>query len=252
MLYLTQEPPAHPVPRPTPGPILPANPRRPCAKMRKRTKPLEALRSARTTLPRSLKIARTALRSPCRIRCGVRHGARCRIRPVPFFRLRRLSELGIPAPAPSALRLPFAPATPLASRHRLPPVPIVLSCSLPRATPSSGCLPPPASRSPAQPPPASSYERSLTLSARAAPTDHRGKAYRQRTSEYSLRVRLRRTRSKKKGERLRSPSSYDSRIGQTSTRHSRVSVSSPFPVTVSPNCFTAKTVMKKALTGMAR
>ena len=97
--------PAHPIPRPTLDPILPANPRRPCAKMRKRTKPLEALRSARTTLPRSLKIARTALRSPCRIRCGVRPSTRCRVQTAPFFLLQRLSELGIlvPAPAPSAL-----------------------------------------------------------------------------------------------------------------------------------------------------
>lgn len=47
---------------------------------------------------------------------------------------------------------------------------------------SSGCLPsPPASRSTLLPPPAASYERSFTFSARAAPSDHREKASRQRT-----------------------------------------------------------------------
>lgn len=52
------------------------------------------------------------LATPCRVRCGVRPATRCRVRPVPFFRLSRLSELGIPvpAPAPSARRLPFATA----------------------------------------------------------------------------------------------------------------------------------------------
>lgn len=146
-------------------------------------------------------------------------------------------------PESSALRERSRPLTP----SRAP------RASHPRATPFFR-LPaaPPASRSTDPPPPASSYERSLTLSARAVPTEHREKACQPRKSKRSLRVRLRRTRSKQKGERLRSPSSYDSRIGPTSTRHSRVSVSSLFPVTVSPNCFTAKTAIKKALTGMAR
>lgn len=71
-------------------------------------------------------------------------------------------------------------------------------------------------------------------------------------SEHSLRVRPRRTRSKKEGQRSPLPLLVSRLVGQTLTLQSRVTVSSVLPVTASPNCFTAKTAMKKALTGMAR
>lgn len=119
-----------PLPRPTPGPFRPTDTPLPLRGKAEAREAAQGLRAARTTPTRGPKTARTALRPPCNVRSGVRPGARCSVRPVPFFRLRRLSELGspVPAPAPSSLRLPFAipaarrlrPFAP-ASRHRFPP-----------------------------------------------------------------------------------------------------------------------------------
>lgn len=53
------------------------------------------------------KTARSALRSPCSVRCDVRcgvlGGARCRVRPMPFFKLCRLSEICTSVPASARL-----------------------------------------------------------------------------------------------------------------------------------------------------
>lgn len=71
-------------------------------------------------------------------------------------------------------------------------------------------------------------------------------------SEHSLRVRPRRTRSKTRGAAFPLPLLFDPFVDPTLTPQSRVTVGSIRPNTASPNCFTAKTAMKKALTGMAR
>lgn len=57
---------------------------------------------------------------------------------------------------------------------------------------------------------------------------------------------------KQEGQRFRCPSLFDPFVDPTLTPQSRVAVGSIRPNTASPNCFTAKTAMKKALTGMAR
>lgn len=177
--------PVHPIPRPTLDPILSAN----------TPPPLRGKRSARSRSTRSarpnhsypgLKTALVALQSPCRIRCVVRPGARCRIRPVPFFRLRRLRSSAPPFPRPPLppVAIPSQPPPLVGSASSRPQRPShrVIASRRSLSRPSSGCLPPPpASRSTHPPPPASSYERSFTFSARAAPTDHREKASRQRT-----------------------------------------------------------------------
>lgn len=117
-------------------------------------------------LPWAPKPARTALRSPCRIRHAVRPGARCRVQPVLFFRLRRLPKLGTPFPFPRPPLPPAAfpsqppplvgvapsrPQRPLASRHHSPRSLSRLSYSLPRATPLFW-LPAASSRFPLHPP----------------------------------------------------------------------------------------------------
>lgn len=186
--------PAHPIPRPTPGPFLPANPPLP---LRGKAKARDAARGAPLRPNHSSpepqdRPHRLAIPLPYPLRCVPRcllpHPARTLLPPPSAFGARD-SRARPFRPSPS-LRARNAPCI-ASSRHRLPPVPIVLSCSLPRATPSSGCLPPPASRSPAQPPPASSYERSPT---RSPPVPHRPITAKRRPSnepsKYLLRVRL--------------------------------------------------------------
>ena len=227
-------------PRPTPGPVLPANTPTPLRGKAKAHEAAQGAPHAPSHSSRGLKTARTALRSPCSVRHSVRPGARCSLQPVPLF------------PPPSASRaqdprsrVRSAPSHRFtASRQSLSS----LSCSHPRATPLFRL--PAASSDP--PPPASSHERSFRLSARAPPTDLREKASRQRTSEYSLRVRLRRTRSKKRGSVHPLPLPVCRLVYQAATRQSCVVFGSIRPNTASANCFTAKTAMKKALTGMAR
>lgn len=219
-----------------PPPSAPRTPRRPCAEKQNRAKPLEALRAARTTPPLDPKTARTPLRPPRSVRHGVRPAARCRIRPVPFFRLRRLSELGspVPAPAPFALRHPFAtpplvgfaPSRPQHPAHHVIASRRCLSCPSysPRAPPLFR-LPAASSRFPlTHPAPARlPYERPLTFFARAVLHEHQEKACQQRTSEPSLRMRLRRTRSKKKG----SVSAPPPRMTRVSVQPQRVNPASP-------------------------
>lgn len=131
---------------------------------------------------------RSALQTSCHVLCGVRPAARCCVQPAPFFRLTRLSELRIPIPAPAA---------PFALRRRFPPIPLLSLVRPSRARfPSSGSLrllPLPAR------PPASArlFLRATSHDLRPCRTARAlGEASKQRTSEPSLRVRLRRTRSK--------------------------------------------------------
>ena len=200
-----------PRPAPTPGPFHPANTPPPLRGKRKRKKPLEALRAAQPLRPG----ARRPPAAPCNplaVSATVNAPVPATVPgPPPFFRLRRLSELGIPipAPAPSARRLPFAtaplvgaaPSRPqhpshhiTASRRSLsypsyfPPArdaPLPAACRL---------LPLPAPPICARPPlPTSDLSRS-------PPVPHRPITRKRRPDnepcEPSLRVRLRRTRSK--------------------------------------------------------
>lgn len=117
-------------------------------------------------------------------------------------------------PESSALRERSRPLTP----SRAP------RASHPRATPLFR-LPAASSRFPlTHPAPARlPYERPLTFFARAVLHEHQEKACQQRTSEHSLRMRLRRTRSKKKG----SVSAPPPRMTRVSVQPQRVNPASP-------------------------
>lgn len=144
-----------------------------------------------------------------------------RSRPLTPSRARRPAILLANAPL-----VGFAPSRPQHPAHHVIASRRCLSCPSysPRATPLFR-LPAASSRFPlTHPAPARlPYERPLTFFARAVLHEHQEKACQQRISEHSLCMRLRRTRSKKKG----SVSAPPPRMTRVSVQPQRVNPASP-------------------------
>lgn len=221
--------------RPTPS--IPRTSRRPCAEKRKHLKPLDALRAARTTPTRTprppsppcdpLAVSATLCaplpvavsgQPPSSTSVGFQSSGSPFPRPP-------LPPVTIPSQPPrsyvSPLRARSAPSHRVITSRRYLSRPSYLPPARDAPLPAVCLLPLPARPSCPRPPlPTSNLSHSPPVPHRP---DTREKASQQRTSEPSLRVRLRRTRTKQKGERLRSPP----RTTRVSVEPQRVTRASP-------------------------